>query len=859
LTGNEIRAAYLRFFKGKGHKVVASSSLIPHGDPTLLLTSAGMVQFKPYFLGEEKPPNRRLASVQKCFRTTDIESVGDSTHLTFFEMLGNFSIGDYFKKEAIAWAWEFVTKTLGLKEERLWVSVYLDDDEAFDIWRRTGVPAEKILRFGREDNYWGPVGDSGPCGPSSEIFYDFGEAVGCRKAGCAPNCACGRFSEIWNLVFLQDNQDREGRCTTLPQPSIDTGMGLERTAAVMQGRTSVYETDLFNPLIGHLSALIGREYGRDEDTDRALSVAAEHGRGIAFLIADGVMPGAEGRGYVLRRLLRRAALFGRRLGLERPFLMELANLTIKQMGPIYPEPVKRRDFVLELVELEEARFSDTLVTGLAQLDTIVVAAASNVKAGVSGEDAFRLYDTYGFPVELTREVAAARGLAVDMEGFEQEMAGQRERARKARVSENINISENVVMVKHSEPTAFTGYETLKEKTEIRDMVVENKPMNVVKVGQRAGLILSRTPFYAERGGQVGDSGEIVNINGSFSVTNTVSGPGDVIIHQGIVSVGRLAVDDEVDAKVDEARRRDIARNHTATHLLQSALRQVLGEHVQQRGSLVAAERLRFDFSHLKAMTPEELRQVENLVNERVRQNLPVAAEEIGYEQATSEGIIALFGEKYGETVRALRVGRPPVSAELCGGTHVRATGEIGLFHIIGEGSIGAGLRRIEAATGRAAQVYIKKEHEERLAEATARQEKAEAKRAEALELELARGQAEQLLGRVEKVDGISLLATRVPPSRPETLRQMTDLLRERLGSVVIVLGTVYEDKPLFLSVVTPDLVKFGYHAGKIIGKVSKLAGGGGGGKPGLAQGGGRDKNKLDEAIKAVRGLLKPGG
>jgi alanyl-tRNA synthetase len=818
-----------------------------------------MVQFKPYFLGEEKPPRRRLVSVQKCFRTTDIESVGDSSHLTFFEMLGNFSIGDYFKEEAIAWAWEFVTERLGIQPEHLWVTIFLDDDEAFSIWCRTGVAAERILRFGREDNYWGPAGDSGPCGPSSEIHYDFGASVGCRKANCAPNCTCGRFSEIWNLVFVQYNQDREGHCTALSEPGIDTGMGLERTAAVIQGVTSVYETDFFAPLIKHISRLTGKNYGQDSETDRAMRIVAEHSRGIAFLIADGVMPAAEGRGYVLRRLLRRAALFGRRLGLDEPSLAEMAGLTIKQMGPVYPELIKRRDFIIELIGLEEARFDDTLVTGLALLDTLVAQAASDVKGKVSGQEAFKLQDTYGFPVELTREIAAGRGLAVDMEGFEREMARQRERARNARMSAKMGISAEVVAVKGGKATDFVGYDTLKQKTVVSALLVDDKPVDAVKEGQQAGIVLEKTPFYAEGGGQVADTGNISGADGRFPVEGVVQLPSGVIVHRGVVAGGSLTVGDEVEAVVDEARRLDIARNHTATHLLQSALCQVLGEHVQQRGSVVSPERLRFDFSHLKAMTTDELRLVEQVVNEKVRQNLPVTSAGITYKQAIDEGVTALFGEKYGENVRVLRIGKPPVSAELCGGTHIGATGEIGLFHITGERSIGAGLRRIEAATGRGAEAHIEKEREGRLAEATARQEKAEAKQAEAIELEQARGQVEQLLGRVETVDGVKLLASRVPPSRPETLRQMTDLLRERLGSVVIVLGTVYENKPLFLSAITADLVAKGFHAGKLVGKVSKLAGGGGGGKPALAQGGGRDPASIDKALKEAKDYIKQFG
>jgi len=876
MTSDEIRSAFLSFFEGKGHEIVPSSSLIPHGDPTLLLTSAGMVQFKPYFLGKESPPNLRLTSCQKCFRTTDIEVVGDSTHLTFFEMLGNFSVGDYFKQEAIGWAWEFVTQHLGIPPQRLWISTFLDDDESFRIWREIGVPEQRILRFGEEDNFWGPAGDSGPCGPCSEIFYDFGEEVGCGKPSCAPNCDCGRFTEIWNLVFTQYNQDKEGNRTPLPKPNIDTGSGLERVAAVMQGKTSVYETDLFTPLLECIGELADKRYGSDAEVDNSMRIIAEHSRGIAFLIADGVLPDNEGQGYVLRRLLRRAALFGRRLGIDRPFLAETAKVTIKQMGHIYPELVKRQDFIIEVAELEEARFSETLNTGLERIESIMATQRTARAGKISGEDAFQLYDTYGFPVELTTEVASGQGFSVDMEGFEKEMEEQRERAK---ASHKFELAEKELSGLRDgldiNNCSFVGYSNLKQNTTILSLLVDNDSVETVKEGQEAGLVLGDTPFYGEMGGQVGDTGEIHSSRGNFAVTDTIRIPPDVIVHRGRVTRGSLSVGDEVEAAVDVERRLDIARNHTATHLLQAALRQVLGEHIQQRGSLVAPERFSFDFSHLKAMTSGEIQEVQRIINDRIRRNLAVYDEDAPYKQAIEEGAIALFDEKYGDVVRVLKIGKPSVSTELCGGTHVTSTGEIGFLHILSEHSIGAGLRRIEAVTGRGAEGYINLQ-KMRLAgtaqivrasledvvdkvSSTASEAEMGRKRVQALERELARIRAESLLSQAEDVNGVKVLTAKVVSCPMQVLREMSDLLRDKLKSAVVVLGTVYEGRPAFVAAVTPDLVDMGYSAGDIIKQVAGVTGGGGGGKARFAQAGGKDKNKLDEALRLVKDLIKSGG
>jgi alanyl-tRNA synthetase len=870
VNSDEIRTAFLRFFEDKGHKVIPSSSLIPKGDPTLLLTTAGMVQVKPYFLGKEVPPAPRLASCQKCFRTTDIEEVGDATHCTFFEMLGNFSVGDYFKKEAIVWAWEFVTEWLKLPPEKLWVTIYLDDDEAYKYWRETGIPEYKILRFGEEDNFWGPAGSSGPCGPCSEIHYDFGEEVGCGRPDCKPNCECGRFSEIWNLVFTQYDQAEDGSRRPLPKPNIDTGMGMERITAAVGNMPSIYETDLFAALVDRVSGLTGKKYGVKKEDDTAIRVVAEHGRAITFLIADGVMPDNEGRGYVLRRLLRRAALFGLRLGLDEPFLAEIARTTITQMGHVYLELRTRQDFVTRIIDMEEARFDETLKTGLEIIEDVLAK-----KGEISGDDAFKLYDTYGFPIELTREIARERGIGIDMEGFEREMEKQRERARAAHRFDAKKGGTEGLSLLDIKSTEFVGYHFLEQEAKIVRLMVDGKEVDKVEAGQKASLVLDVSPFYGEMGGQVGDTGEIAGDAGRFTVTDTVRVPPDITVHQGKVTEGTIASGKMVRAIVDMERRRDIARNHTATHLLQSALRQVLGEHIQQRGSLVAPERLRFNFSHLAAMKPEEIKEVQRLVNEKIRHNLRVYDEESSYQEAVRAGAIALFDEKYGDTVRVMKIGEPTVSAELCGGTHVDFTGEIGYFHIISEGSIGAGLRRIEAVTGRGAESFIEQrlgEIEEiarsldttpenagnKVADLISELDK-EQKRIVSIEKNLARNEAESLLAKVENVNGVNVLAARVTSANQQILREMADLIRNKQKSVVVVLGTISGDRPIFIAAVTPDLVKKGYHAGDIVKQVAKVAGGGGGGKADFAQAGGRDKGRIDEALGLVKNIVQTGG
>ena len=881
MTGDELRQAFLSFFQDRGHKIIPSSSLVPHKDPTLLLTSAGMVQIKPYFLGLETPPSRRLASCQKCFRTTDIDSVGDSKHLTFFEMLGNFSVGDYFKKEAISWAWDFVTKYLKLPEERLWITIYLDDDEALAYWREVGVPAGKILRFGEEDNFWGPVGDSGPCGPCSEIHYDLGEELGCGKAECKPNCDCGRFSEIWNLVFTQYNQDQSEQRTPLPKPNIDTGMGLERTLAAIQGKSSPYETDLFSPLVDQICRLSKKRYGRDENTDRAIRIVAEHSRGIAFLIADGVMPSNEGRGYVLRRILRRASLFGRKLGLNDPFLNEMAEVVVSTMSHIYPELMANQDLIAEVIRVEEEKFITTLDTGLNLVEKLIGEALAQGREELTSEEVFRLYDTYGFPPELTAEIAREKGLSVDREGFQAEMEKQRERAKagqkfvelSARVEgkDGIRLGDVARIEIVHKPTKFVSYRTTPSNSKLFELRVKGQPARTASQGDEVDIVLDKTPFYGEMGGQVGDTGEISSQKGKVVVTNTIRTPSDVIIHRGKVVAGSISLGDKVKAKVDSNRRLDIARNHTATHLLQASLRQTLGSRVYQKGSLVEPERFRFDFSQLTPITEEEVKEIQRQVNEWIRQNLKVKPKKLPYTQAIAEGAIALFEEKYGEEVRMLEIGEPTISKELCGGTHVSSTGEIGTFLITSESSIGTGLHRIEAVTGRKAESLIEsrltalqslaKEVEGSLEEVPGKVKaligdlEAERKRVLSLERELSRRITEDLPGQAEQVSGVTVLVAKVPPLTMPILREMGDVLRDRLKSAIVVLATVYNGKPNFLAMVTPDLIAKGFHAGDIINQVAKVTGGGGGGKAAMAQAGGKDAAKIDEALKLVKGVI----
>ena len=876
MNSDEIRSSYLKFFEAKGHKIVPSSSLIPYGDPTLLLTSAGMVQFKPYFTQKAVPPAPRLASCQKCFRTTDMDSVGDATHCTFFEMLGNFSFGDYFKKEVIPWAWEYVTQYLKIPPSRLWVTVFRDDDEAFEIWRQTGVPESRIVRLGESDNFWGPAGNSGPCGPCTEIHYDLGEKHGCGKPDCKPGCDCKRYTEIWNLVFTQFNQDESGKRTNLPKPNIDTGMGLERVASIMQGKTSMYETDVFTTLLQKVTDLSGTKYGVNAITDNAMRIVAEHARAITFLLADGVMPGKEGRGYVLRRLLRRAEYFGETLAHEKPFLTNVAEEVIRNMGHVYPELETNKKHILHVITLETEGFRKTLPVGRGMLENII--SKINSRQGqakiIPGNDAFVLHDTYGFPIDLTKTIAASHDFSVDAAVFDTEMEKQRERAKAAQkygVGGNATAAAEAGL--EGKPTVFVGYENTVCHAVITSLLSEGEMVGVLNEGQEASLVLDKTSFYAEMGGQVGDTGEIKSKSGRFQVTDTLKTALGIVVHRGKMLSGTLSAGETVEAEVNIERRLDISRNHTATHILQHALRQVLGKQVQQRGSLVTPDRLRFDFSHLVAMMPDEIQKVQHLVNQIIRENLDVYAEEMSYPKAVEQGATALFDEKYGDIVRGLKIGKPPVSFELCGGTHISATGQIGFFHIVSESSIGSGLRRIEAVTGRGAEEYVRKltedlqnisqslggtaENTKDKVTETINTLENEKKLRSSVEKELARKVVETLVA--EEINGVKVIAAQVPSLPPQVLRDMSDSLRERIKSGIIVLCTVSDDKPSFLAVVTQDLTVRGYNAGNIVREVAKVTGGSGGGKPTLAQAGGKDKTKIEEALKLVQKLVAQQG
>jgi alanyl-tRNA synthetase len=881
LTSDQIRQLFLDFFAARDHTIVPSSPLVPVGDPTLLFTNSGMVQFKNVFLGLEKRSYKRAASVQKCLRAggkhNDLDDVGRTArHHSFFEMLGNWSFGDYFKREAIAYAWEFVIGELHLDPDRLWATIFETDDEAEALWREVaGLPADRIIRLGEKDNFWA-MADTGPCGPSSEIHYDRGEAFRCDAPVCGIGfCDCDRFLEIWNLVFMQYDRDAFGVLSPLPQQHIDTGMGLERVAAILQGVPSNWETDLFQPLFARIEALSERRYtGGPEGFP--FRVIADHARACAFLIADGVAPSNEGRGYVLKRILRRAVRLGRKLGLERPFLAAVAECVIDRMGAVYPELVERRRYILTTIGREEERFQRTLTAGLNMLEEVMVSARAG-DGRVPGAAAFKLYDTFGFPLELTEEVVQENGLAVDVAGFHRAMEQQRELARANQRFEG--HAQETARFLHLDlpPTEFLGYATLEAESDILAVLVEEQSAARASDGAPLELVLAATPFYGESGGQVGDTGEIRTPTGAMRVDDTVHPLPDLTVHRGRVVEGYLEVGQLAQARVDGERRLDIARNHTATHLLHAALRRVLGPHVRQSGSLVAPDRLRFDFSHDAALGDGEVREIERLVNEVIRRDLPVHASVHGLQQARDLGAIGLFGEKYGEQVRVIEVGDPEAgevfSRELCGGTHLRASGQIGFCHIVTESSVGSGLRRMEAVTGRGAEQYFDRILER--AGAAARRLQApvedldarvetlleeierERKRSHQLQRELLKRDVERLLTAARQVNGVRLLATRVQVPTADGLREVGDLLRDKLGSGVILLAACVNEKPSLLAMVTPDLVARGLNAGRIVKQAAAVVGGGGGGRPEMAQAGGRDCAKLDQALAAVDDLLVP--
>lgn len=873
-TSTEIRKAFLDYFASKGHTVVPSSSLVPANDPTLLFTNAGMVQFKDIFTGVEKREYSRATTAQKCMRVSgkhnDLENVGPSPrHHTFFEMLGNFSFGDYFKREAIAYAWECLTQVYGLSPDRLYATIYEQDDEAAALWQEVAhLSPERITRMGKDSNFWA-MGDTGPNGPCSEIIYDRGKQYcTCGRPDCSPAHDCERWWELWNLVFMQYETLPDGTTRDLPKPSIDTGMGMERLTAILQGADSNYDTDLFLPIMDRVQELLG-----DSDAERARKyvsyrVIADHARATAFLIADGVLPGNEGRNYVLRLILRRAARHGKMIGFEGPFMAKVIEPVIEVMGSHYTELVKAREFILEAVTQEEERFLQTLSVGLTLLDETIAEVKAAGGCTIPGPTAFRLYDTYGFPLDLTRDVAREHGLTVDEAGYQAALEEQRARARAAQQFAAAEEAERYRGM-GLPPTLFSGYETLEDQGVVLALVVEGRPVEQASAGQRVEVVLDKTPFYAEAGGQVGDTGVLESPSGRVVVEDTRRPLPDVTVHYGHVADGTIRTGEQVTAKVDRERRLDIARNHTATHLLHRALRTVLGDHARQAGSLVAPDRLRFDFTHLRPVTPEQLRAVEDIVNAAIRDNLPVTAQTLPYDQAIRAGAVALFGEKYGDVVRMVETSG--FSRELCGGTHLRATGEIGAFYIVSESSIGSGLRRIEAVTGRGAQEYVRarlgilekaattlESTPDDLAqrvEALAQQWREAQREIADLRRQLSRFQARALLADVHKVGGIQVLAARVEAASMEGLRELSDYLRDQMGSGVIVLGAAIHDRPALVAVVTPDLVQRGLDATAIVRQVAKIVGGSGGGRPTLAQAGGHDLSRLDEALGRVEKIV----
>jgi alanyl-tRNA synthetase len=874
MKGNEIRAKFLEFFAENGHEVIRSSTLVPAKDPTLLFTNAGMVQFKDVFLGLERRPYVRATTSQKCVRAggkhNDLENVGRTArHHTFFEMLGNFSFGDYFKADAIAYAWEFLTKTMGLPQDRLWATVFRDDDEAAALWPKiSGLPAERVIRLGEKDNFWA-MGDTGPCGPCSEILIDQGPSVGCGRPECAIGCDCDRYLEIWNLVFMQFNRDAAGTLTPLPKPSIDTGMGLERLASVVQGKQSNFHTDLFAPLLGFVAEVSRKAYGRDEKSDVSMRVIADHLRAATFLIGDGVLPANEGRGYVLRRIMRRAARHGKMLGLSEPFLHRGVDVVVEAMQGAYPELATHLEFVRRVTKVEEERFTHTLETGLGLLQEVMEKAKKAGAGAIGGEDLFRLYDTYGFPLDLAGEVAEEQGLTLDHDGFEAAMRTQRERARASWVGSGETAAGAwPQLLGGLRETAFTGYTHHEGETRVAAIFKGETRVAVAAAGDGVDLLLERTPFYAESGGQVGDTGEIRSEKGLLLVEDTKKPWKGFVLHRGRVAEGIIAEGDGVTAAVDLGRRRSIARNHTATHLLQAALRKALGDHVKQAGSHVEANRLRFDFTHFAGVTAEELATVEEEVNAAVWADHAVHKEEKSLEQAVAAGAMAIFGEKYGDRVRVITV--PGVSSELCGGIHVGRSGEIGFFKILSEGSVASGVRRIEAATAEGAYRSILDDEREltavaaalkvgprevlRRAERLADQVKAFEKEVADLKSKLARGSGGDPVGMAREIGGVKVLASRMDGLDMDTLRATVDHFKDKLGSGIVLLASVVDGKVSFACGVTKDLA--GRHkAGDLVKKVAAVCGGSGGGKPEMATAGGKEVDKVDAALEELLKLI----
>ena len=861
---NDLRESYLSFFESKGHLRLPSFPLIPHNDKSLLLINSGMAPMKKYFTGEEEPPRRRVTTCQKCIRTPDLDRVGHTArHGTFFEMLGNFSFGDYFKEQAIPWAWEFLTETLEIPADKLWPSIYENDEEAFRIWtEKVGVPAERITRLGKEDNFW--EHGSGPCGPCSEIYFDRGEKYGCGKPDCRPGCDCDRYMEIWNNVFSQFNNDGKGNYTELAQKNIDTGMGLERLACVMQSVDNMFLVDTNRRILDKVCEIAGKTYGENKKDDISIRVCTDHIKSAMFMICDGVIPSNEGRGYVLRRIIRRACRHGKLLGINRPFLCELCEVAMGENRGAYPELTEKHDYILKVLSLEEQRFDATIDAGLSILSGIMDRCIADGKTVISGEDAFKLYDTFGFPIDLTREIAAERGLDIDDARFTELMAEQRKRARDARG----NISGWTDMTKDLlstfPKTEFVGYEHDEAEAKVIGILADNMSVEEITEGEFT-LVLDRTPFYGESGGQVGDTGTISGADMTAAVNDTKKADG-VYLHFCTLQNGVIRVGDTVRAAVNAERRNAIRRNHSALHLLQGALREVLGNHVEQAGSYVDEERGRFDFTHFAAMTPEELDRAEALVNARILRGIPVQTIETDIDEAKKMGAMMLFGEKYGNVVRVVKMGE--VSAEFCGGTHVANTAMVGLFHIISETSVAAGVRRIECVTGMGVLAQLREK--DTLIHAVAKELKVQnsadvAKKAaqlqselsgskrevEMLNAKLAAGQLQGLLAGAFEVRGVRVLCTKID-MQPDAARALADQIKADHADTVAVLALPGADKVSLLAVAGKDAVAKGIHAGKLVGTVAAVMGGKGGGRPDSAMAGGKDADKLDEALMTAR-------
>ena len=874
-TGSEIRQLFLKFFEDRGHTIVESSSLVPHNDPTLLFTNAGMNQFKDCFLGQEKRAYVRAVTSQKCVRAggkhNDLENVGRTArHHTFFEMLGNFSFGDYFKKEAIAYAWEFLTVDMGIDKDRLYVSVYTDDDEAADIWHeQENVPRERIFRF-EEDNFWS-MGDTGPCGPCSEIFYDNGPEVGCDSPNCTVGCDCDRYMEIWNNVFMQFNRQPDGELLPLPKPAVDTGMGLERITTVMQGVQSNYDTNLLRDIIGYIEQLSGKSYGANLEDDVSMRVMADHSRATAFLIADGVMPSNEGRGYVLRRIMRRAMRHAKMLGFADPVLYKTAVFVLEFMAEAYPQEAERKSFVAKIVEREEERFIQTLDNGLRILNEEVERRRQQQSTIIPGDVLFKLYDTYGFPTDLTADIVEAEGFTVDEAGFESCMEEQRQKARKHWKGSGEEAIGTVYreLVEQGCKVTFTGYTEQQSTSSVTAILHDGEQVSQAKAGEQIEIITCSTPFYGESGGQAGDLGTITAPGLKIEITETRKPLPELIVHVGQVCEGTLQIGQEVELTVDAEARQATALNHTATHILHAVLVEVLGDHVKQAGSLVARDRLRFDFNHFTAITASELRRIETEVNRRIRENRAVETREMAAAEAISAGATALFGEKYGERVRVVNLG--DFSMELCGGTHTAAAGDIGLFKIIQEAGIAAGVRRIEAATGTRALELVQQQEdsigriaglvksdrpqlETRLVKMMERQKELE-RELSTLESRLKADQAADIMAQIQEIGGIKLLVAEVDSTDAKGLREMADKLRDKVASGLVAIGCPHEGKVNLLVAVTPDLAGR-LHAGKIVAALAAEVGGRGGGRPDLAQAGGSQPEKLTQALAKVADLVQ---